>query len=334
MSEERKFQNNGKNYLTEPASSSNVRRKEPSTSSIPLPSSKDKIISTDPIEINLRELSQCIKNIASNGNPNQVDGSILRVCALLHCMITNESIYNSVLLVPASAWSDVIDVLVSIVSTSMTDKRLIIARRRGALQCLWLLSLLSAAMSVGTGAEENSPKEICSCFQQTTSWFILVNFAHSKNVTSTPTSVLDDWWLEGDRESVLLLCGMVSCLASSYNTSSLIEDRCKISMAGFLYNKLLLLSSSSANKQDHRPLELCFFFSNTSTKSGSNLIDESEGSFGSGLAVLDSFSLQFLTALATCKGQSLPGLLVLVLGQYLIRYFLTFCEIHSISIHS
>ena len=274
------------------------------------------------IEIDIRELVQCMAHVVRAG---ATGNSIFSLPIQLHAMMTAGDVAirdSCMLLVPPSVWCDVIDALVALVLKDDGDAKQLqqsIRRRRAALQSFWLLSLFSAAIatapSTAPATEDQQRTRLSACFQATRSWLQLLGVAQpaARSSSSQPSCVLESWWQQDDRESAMLLCGALSCLAAQGSTVELIPDRSKISLAGFLYNQLLSLSGPQQERQP--ALDLQYFF----LAGEPGQVDDSRLG-GMGLGILDKAPLQFLTALAADKGHSLPALLLLLLlGHDLVR---------------
>jgi hypothetical protein len=283
---------------------------------------KDSMSSMDSIvDLDIRELVQCMAHVVRAGSTGT---SIFSLPIQLHSMMIAEdaTIRDSyMLLVPPSVWSDLIDALVALILKEEGDVKQhqqLVNRRRAALQSFWLLSLFSAAIATvsatATTSEDLQKTRLSTCFQANRSWLQLLSVAlpAARLSPSQPSCVLDSWWRQNDRESVMLLCGALSCLAAQSSTAELIPDRNKISLAGFLYNQLLSLSGPRQETQAALDLQHFFLVGELG-----QIRDDRQG--GMGLGILDKGPLRFLTSLAVDKGQSLPALLLLLLGHDLIR---------------
>lgn len=228
-----------------------------------------------------------------------------------------------------SLWCSLIDTLVTVALVSEESSARAIQRnivsnsrtcRRLAMQCLWLLSLQCAAVS---GAESQKLRDY---FQSNNCWLSLTAAALPPSLPSQRASILETWWIDGDQESVLLLCA-ASCnwaasnmqnleFDSSDGPVSLISEQHRIALAGFLYNKLLLMPPplQSAN-QSRQLLDLTLFFLDAQD----GLPNPASLSGSVALGLLNHKPIRFLGALAADKNQSLPALLLLLLTHSLLR---------------
>jgi hypothetical protein len=225
-----------------------------------------------------------------------------------------ENTYQSALmLIPTSVWCKLIS---SVVACALSEdmemsQTLEFSRRRSSLQCLWLLTLHCATASANSDGKLGC--FLSDCFHADQSWLDLLTAAlptsasDKKAVANSSASscLLERWWSAGDPESVLLLSGAVSNWAAAGSTAEMVSERNRIAFAGFLYNKMLIVTSSGSRTRClPASFDMGLFLQRAS---------------GSGLGVLDPGPLLYLAALAAEKAQSLPSLLLLLLCHCLFR---------------